>query len=49
VPGVDFLIENPLTNRSVDLAIGIPSYNEADDISVVVQQVAEGLNKYFSI
>lgn len=32
---------------AVDLAVGIPSYNEADNISFVVRQVATGLEKYF--
>jgi glycosyltransferase involved in cell wall biosynthesis len=47
MPKVDFLVESPLTSSSVNLAIGIPSYNEADNIGLVVRQVAEGLNKYF--
>jgi glycosyltransferase involved in cell wall biosynthesis len=47
LPEVDFLVESPLNSSSVDLVIGIPSYNEADNIGLVVRQVAEGLNKYF--
>ncbi len=31
-----------------DLIVGIPSYNEADNISFVVQQCDQGLQKYFS-
>ena len=31
----------------LDLAVGIPSYNEADNIAFVVRQVAAGLEKYF--
>jgi hypothetical protein len=34
--------------NSLDLAVGIPSYNEADNIAFVVRQVAAGLEKYFS-
>ncbi len=33
--------------NSLDLALGIPSYNEADNIEFVVRQVAAGLEKYF--
>jgi len=33
--------------NSLDLAVGIPSYNEADNIEFVVRQVALGLEKYF--
>ncbi len=43
----DFIIENPLQNVPVDVAVGIPSYNEADNIAFVVSQVGEGLRKYF--
>ncbi len=32
---------------SLDLAVGIPSYNEADNIEFVVRQVAAGLEQYF--
>ena len=32
---------------TLDLAVGIPSYNEADNIEFVVRQVATGLEKYF--
>ena len=32
---------------TLDLAAGIPSYNEADNIGFVVRQVAAGLEKYF--
>ena len=32
---------------TLDLAVGIPSYNEADNIEFVVRQVAAGLEKYF--
>ena len=31
--------------HSLDLAVGIPSYNEADNIAFVVRQVAVGLEK----
>ena len=33
--------------NSLDLAVGIPSYNEADNIEFVVRQVGAGLEKYF--
>jgi glycosyltransferase involved in cell wall biosynthesis len=42
------VIENPLETRSVDIVVGIPSYNEADNIGFVVKQVAGGLREYFS-
>ena len=35
-------------SKKIDLIVGIPSYNEADNISFVVQQVDWGLRKYFS-
>ena len=33
--------------NSLDLAVGIPSYNEADNIEFVVRQLASGLERYF--
>jgi hypothetical protein len=36
-----------LDDRPVDLVVGIPSYNEADNIDFVVEQVAQGLEKYY--
>ena len=42
-----FLVRNDLSGRSVDLVVGIPSYNEADNIAFVVEQTAEGLRKYY--
>ena len=33
--------------NSLDLAVGIPSYNEAENIEFVVRQVAAGLERYF--
>lgn len=38
---------NPEKIKQVDLVIGIPSYNEADNIAEVVKQVDRGLVKYF--
>ncbi len=35
-------------NKSYELIVGIPSYNEADTIGFVVHQVDRGLQKYFS-
>ncbi|MEE8348380.1 MAG: glycosyltransferase, partial [Acidobacteriota bacterium] len=43
----DFIVRNDLRGHSVDLAVGIPSYNEADNIAFVVEQVAQGLQQYF--
>lgn len=43
----DFLVEHPLDNTPVDIAVGIPSYNEADNIEFVVTQVGEGLRDCF--
>ncbi|MFH1656832.1 MAG: glycosyltransferase family 2 protein [Candidatus Nealsonbacteria bacterium] len=34
--------------KKVDIVIGIPSYNEADNIARVVEQIDKGLVKYFS-
>lgn len=33
--------------KEADIIVGIPSYNEADNISFVVEQASEGLTKYF--
>lgn len=33
--------------KTYDIIVGIPSYNEADSISFVVKQVDKGLQKYF--
>lgn len=34
--------------KRADIVVGIPSYNEADNISFVVEQASKGLEKYFS-
>ena len=36
-----------LNGRPMDLVVGIPSYNEADNIGFVVEQVSQGLEKYY--
>ena len=36
-----------MASDTVDIIVGIPSYNEADSISYVVRQADEGLTKYF--
>ncbi len=36
-----------LNGHPVDLVVGIPSYNEAENIGFVVEQVAQGLEKYY--
>ncbi len=41
------VVENPLKSGSLDLVVGIPSYNEADNIDFVVRQVSQGLSRYF--
>ncbi|MEE2823176.1 MAG: glycosyltransferase [Acidobacteriota bacterium] len=41
------LVRNDLSGHSVDLVVGIPSYNEADNIAFVVEQVAKGLTQYY--
>ena len=43
----DLIVESPLKQKSVDLVVGIPSYNEADNIAFVAEQAAAGLDKYF--
>ncbi len=40
-------IINPQKVKKADLVIGIPSYNEADNIVFVVEKAQEGLKKYF--
>ena len=44
---MDAVVENHLMSHSLDLVVGIPSYNEADNIDFVVRQVAQGLSRYF--
>lgn len=41
------VIVNKERIRRADLVVGIPSFNEADNISYVVSQVDKGLSKYF--
>ena len=41
------IIVNKAGIRRADLVVGIPSFNEADNISYVVSQVDKGLSKYF--
>ena len=41
------LVRNDLNGASVDLVVGIPSYNEVDNIAFVVEQAAKGLKKYY--
>lgn len=36
-----------LKEKKIDIVVGIPSYNEADNIAFVVQQIDNGLQKYF--
>jgi glucosylglycerate synthase len=43
----DFIIENHLNGVPVDLVVGIPSFNEADSIGFVVEQVAKGLQEFY--
>ena len=43
----ELIIENPLNGCPVDLVVGIPSYNEADSIAFVVQEVARGLEQNY--
>ncbi len=38
---------NPEQVTRADLVVGIPSYNEADNIEFVVQQIIKGLQQYF--
>ena len=44
-------LENIIINKKkvkqADLIVGIPSLNEADNISFVVKQIDKGLTKYF--
>ena len=41
------MVAHDLNGQPVDLVVGIPSYNEADNIGFVVEQVAQGLKKYY--
>ena len=41
------LVETHAEQRSADIVVGVPSYNEADSIGFVIQQAAAGLHKYF--
>lgn len=39
---------NPYGIEAADIVVGIPSYNEADNIAFVVEQCNRGLTEYFS-
>jgi len=41
------IVENPSNVRSADIIVGIPSYNEADCISVPTDTASRGLEEYF--
>ncbi|MEA2064931.1 MAG: glycosyltransferase [Patescibacteria group bacterium] len=41
------IIINQKKIKQADLVVGIPSYNEADNISFVAEQVDKGITKYF--
>jgi glycosyltransferase involved in cell wall biosynthesis len=41
------IVENPSNVRSADIIVGIPSYNEADCISVPTDTAARGLEEFF--
>ena len=43
----DNIVLNPNKTRKTDLIVGIPSFNEADNISFVTEQADKGLLKYF--
>ena len=44
---MEVLGSSQLKSSSLDLVVGIPSYNEADNIDFVVRQVSQGLDRYF--
>ena len=41
------IVTHDLNGHPVDLVVGIPSYNEAGSIGFVVEQAAQGLEKYY--
>jgi glycosyltransferase involved in cell wall biosynthesis len=41
------IVDNPSNVRSADIIVGIPSYNEADCISVPTDTASRGLEEYF--
>lgn len=41
------IVENGLSLDSLELVVGIPSFNEADGIQFVVEQATAGLSRYF--
>ena len=45
--GLPMITVNPYGVRQADLIVGIPSYNEADNIGFVVEQSNKGLLQYF--
>jgi len=38
---------DPEQKKEFDIVVGIPSYNEADNIAFVVRQISRGLRRYF--
>jgi len=47
IPAIRFPKLIPDKVKQADIIVGIPSYNEADSIGFVVEQVDKGLQKYF--
>lgn len=43
----DSKVINPQKVKKAELLVGIPSYNEADNIDFVVQQIDKGLSRFF--
>lgn len=39
--------DDPEQKKEVDIVVGIPSYNEVDNIAFVVRQISRGLRRYF--
>jgi len=44
---MDIVVENPDHVESVDIIVGIPSYNEADSIAYPTDVASRGLVEYF--
>jgi glycosyltransferase involved in cell wall biosynthesis len=47
MPRTQNFISNKSRVKTAEIIVGIPSYNEADNIAFVVNQVDQGLSKYF--
>lgn len=47
MPSTEIIVRDPLPEDRIEVAVGIPSFREADNIAFVVEQAARGLKAHF--